>query len=82
MPTLNPPTTLENLWSSDRLFGRYKLHRGVTLAVTGATVKAIQYPLQEDLAAYDRVYTGGHIYTITQAEADVLSAAGWGNYIT
>lgn len=82
MPTLNTPSTLESLWTNDRLFGRYKLHRGVTLAVTGATVKAIQYPLQEDLATYDRVYTGGHTYNITQAEADVLSAAGWGAYIT
>lgn len=82
MPTLTTPSVLEAHWSTDRLFSRYSIHRGVTLAVSGETVSAIQYPLQEDLEHYDRVYMGGQIYEITQAEADVLTAAGWGEYIT
>lgn len=82
MPTLNTPKTRDNLWTSDRLFGRYGLDRGVTLAVKGAAVTILQYPLQDDLAAYDKVYMGGHTYTITQAEADTLTAAGYGSYIT
>lgn len=82
MPTLTTPSVQENLWARDRLFGRYHIDRGVTLAVTGSTVKALQYELQENLATYDHVYVGGKIYTITQAEADTLTAAGYGAYIT
>ena len=82
MPTLTTPSTPENLWTRDRLFGRYRLNRGVTLAVKGSTVTQLQYPLQEDLATYDFVYQGGRIYTISSAEAATLTAAGYGAYIT
>lgn len=82
MPTLTTPSIIEHLWSRDRLFGRYHINRGVTLAVTGAVVKAVQYDLQEDLATYDHVYMGGAIYQISQDEADVLIAAGYGEYIS
>lgn len=82
MPTLTTPAVVDPLWASHRLWSRYSLHRGVTLAVKGSQVSALQYPLQEDLAAYDHVYMGGRIYTITQPEADVLTAAGYGSLIT
>lgn len=82
MPTLNLPFVMERVWSNDRLFGRYQIPRGVSLGVTGATVTPFQYELQEVAGEYDKVYMGGHVHNITQSEADVLSAAGWGAYIT
>lgn len=82
MPTLTTPKIAEQLWARDRLFGRYRIDRGVTLVVSGSTVRAVQYPLQEELGGYDHVYMGGHVYTITSAEAAVLTAAGYGAYIT
>jgi hypothetical protein len=82
MPTLTTPTVDENLWSSHRFWSRYRLPRGVTLLVSGTSVYAAQYPYQEDLEQYDHVYMGGRSYEITQAEADVLIAAGYGDYIT
>lgn len=82
MPKLVPPTVLEN-WPTDHpLFSRYKYARGIALLVSGATVTATQYPYQEDFDTHDHVYLGGHEYEITQAEADVLTAAGYGAYIT
>ena len=35
----------------------------------------------EGLATAQVVYLGGHVHTITQAEADALTAAGYGAYI-
>lgn len=78
---LRTPTVDENLWTQDALFGRYRLPRGVSLLVSGATVTQTQYPNQEDLSSYDHVYLGGHIHQITDAEVAVLTAAGYGAYI-
>lgn len=82
MPKLTTPTVDENLWTTDVFFSRYRLPRGVSLLVSGPTVTATQYPYQEDLEQYDHVYMGGREHTITQAEADVLTAAGYGDFIT
>lgn len=82
MPILTTPKITEQMWARDRLFGRYHIERGVSLLVTGSTVRAAQYPLQEELDDYDHVYMGGKVYDITSAEAAVLTAAGYGAYIT
>ncbi len=82
MPTLTPPTVDDPIESDHPMWGRYKLTRGVTLLVSGATVTAVQYPAQEDLGAYDFVYLGGRAHVISTDEAAVLTAAGYGAYIT
>lgn len=82
MPTLNLPTVDENLWTHHRFWSRYRLARGVSFLVSGASVTATQYPYQEDLEHYDHVYLGGHIYEISDAEAAVLTDAGYGQYVT
>ncbi len=82
MPNFLPPRVEEGLATDHPLFRYYKLHRGVTVLVTGSTVTQAQYPSQEDCEAADRVYLGGHHYTISDAEAAVLTAAGYGAYIT
>lgn len=82
MPTLTTPTADQPLETEHRLFGRYKLNRGISLLVAGSTVIEAQYPNQEDLDLYDFVYLGGRSYEISDDEAATLTAAGYGGYIT
>lgn len=49
---------------------------GMTVLVTGSSVKVKQSPTMDEVAAASVVYLGGHEYEISQAEADVLTAAG------
>lgn len=88
MPTLIGPTYEQNVWSRHPFWGRYKDVWGITLLVKGAAVTQTTYPWQGDLwpggdtsPDWDYVYLGGHTYKITQAQADVLIAAGYGAYV-
>ena len=56
--------------------------RGVSLLINGTTVTATQTPSQDDLAAANYYYLGGHEYTISDYEANVLINAGYGDYVT
>jgi len=56
--------------------------RGVSLLVNGTTVTATQTPSQDDLAAASYYFLGGHEYTISDAQANVLINAGYGEYLT
>lgn len=56
--------------------------RGQSLLVTGNTVTMIETPSQDDLAAADYYFLGGHEYTVTDQQAAVLTAAGYGDYLT
>ena len=56
--------------------------RGVTLLVNGTTVTENQTPSQDDLAAADYYFLGGHEYTIENSVAAILIAAGYGAYVT
>jgi len=56
--------------------------RGVSLLVNGTTVTATQTPSQDDLAAASYYYLGGHEYTISNYEANILINAGYGSYVT
>jgi hypothetical protein len=55
--------------------------RGVTLIVTGSTVEATLYPYQDTLADADFYILGGHTQQITDAQAAILIAAGYGDYV-
>lgn len=57
------------------------IRRGISLLVTGTTVVENQTPSQDDLAACDYYFLGGHEYTIDDAQAAVLIAAGYGEYL-
>ncbi len=80
--TFTPPRVSEGMATDHPLFRYYRIERGVSVLVTGSTVTQVQYPDQEAVQAADFAYLGGHIYPITQAEADTLTAAGYGAYIT
>jgi len=56
--------------------------RGVTLLVNGTTVTESRTPYQDDLANADTYYLGGHAYTLTDAEAQILIDAGYSEYLT
>ena len=56
--------------------------RGVTLIVNGTSVEATLYPYQNTLADADAYYLGGHVYTLTDAEAQILIDAGYADYLT
>jgi hypothetical protein len=56
--------------------------RGVTLIVTGSTVEATLYPYQDTLADADFYILGGHTQQITDAQAAILIAAGYADYVT
>lgn len=56
--------------------------RGVTLIVNGSSVEATLYPYQNTLADADWYILGGHTQEITDEQAAVLIAAGYGDYVT
>ena len=56
--------------------------RGVTLLVNGTVVTESRTPYQDDLANATTYYLGGHEYTLTDAEAQVLIDAGYSEYLT
>ena len=56
--------------------------RGITLLVTGTVVIENQTPSQDDLANCDYYFLGGHIYTVSDTQAAILTAAGYGSYLT
>ena len=56
--------------------------RGQSLLVTGTTVVMTQTPSQDDLAAADVYYLGGHSYTLDDTAAQILINAGYSEYLT
>ena len=59
-----------------QLFRHYRnLDAGINVFVVGGVVTTVEPDYE--FVTPDRVYLGGHIYTITQSEADVLTAAGY-----
>ena len=56
--------------------------RGLTLIVNGTEVEATLYPYQNTLEDADAYYLGGHEYTLTDAQAQILIDAGYSDYLT
>ena len=56
--------------------------RGVTLLINGSTVTENRTPSQDDLAAADQYFLGGHQYVVDQTTANILIAAGYSEYLT
>lgn len=50
--------------------------------MAGDVVTEQRYPWQGDLDDFDFVYLGGYDHQITDAEADVLTDAGYGEFIS
>jgi hypothetical protein len=56
--------------------------RGQTLIVNGTQVIATLTPSQDDLAAASYYFLGGHEYLLSDEQAAVLTAAGYGSWLT
>ncbi len=82
MPTFRPPTVREGPAGPGPLFGRYKLNRGITILKNGTAYTQWRNPTPDTLAAATIAYRGGYVYTVTDAEATALTAAGYGAYLT
>jgi hypothetical protein len=52
------------------------------MIVNGTTVTLTLTPSQDDLAAASYYFLGGHEYEISDGQAAVLIAAGYGDYVT
>jgi hypothetical protein len=78
---LVPPTVDEAPIGIGPLFSRYGMPRGVSLLVTGNTVVEQRWPDQDQIAAADVTYLGGHEYVITDAAAQILIDAGYADCV-
>ena len=56
--------------------------RGLALLITGTNVVETRVPTQDDIAAADFYYEGGHVNTIPDSVATILINAGYGDYVT
>lgn len=82
MYRLEPPAPLETPAGFGRLFWRYPIPRGDSLLVFGTQVVRERSPAVQDTIDADYCYLGGHIYEITETEKNILTNAGYGDYIT
>ena len=76
-----PPTFTERPVTGERLTEtRLKITRGVSvLKNQNGSYTSITYPTTDDFAASLFVYQGGHVYTVSDAEAALLTTAGYGS---
>lgn len=80
---LSTPSIQETPAGWGRLYSRYGIHRGISIVKTGPGVfYETRYPAQTLIEEVEKVYMGGHRHTITVAEAQELTTAGYGSYIT
>lgn len=84
----NPPGRLdrdralqtdESPWPAGRQIPRVV---GLCVLRVGGVWQTVETPRSEDWDAADRRYLGGHVHTVSQAEADDLVAGGYGLYLT
>lgn len=80
--TLRPPSVQETPAGRNILHSRYGIHRGISLIQRAdGSIYATRYPALTDLEAAQRYWLGGYAHTISVEEAELLTAAGFGDYI-
>lgn len=82
MPTFTPRSFTERMVPThtkpvDTLWSRMSVNRTYALLKTGSSYREVLNPSNEEVAAADIAYLGGHIYTVTTQEAAALNAAGY-----
>lgn len=66
-----------------RLFARLRTNQGMTLIRQGGIYRLVSHPDPTvDYVGAERVYVGGHTYTVTPGEAQSLTDAGYGAWLT
>ena len=81
MSTFSPPGRLEHWPVMHPLFGRLSIMRGVSLLKESGVYRQTSEPLDEEIAAAEITYLGGHVYEIDAAEVAALTAGGYGAWI-
>lgn len=77
--TFETPIVREGPAGGHRLFSFYKLNRGITITLTGATYTQRRFLIDSELDDYDAIYRGGYKYTgITSGVRAALIAGGVG----
>lgn len=63
------------------LWDRMYLHRGLTIIRYGTSYQQIDNPSTDQMDTADALFIGGRTYRIDEAEAALLTAAGYGHWI-
>lgn len=83
MYLFTPPTVLRPTGINHPLFGRMRLHQGVSLLKDDAGLyQQVEGPTAEQIDLATIAYLGGHIYLVSDAEASSLRDAGYGEWVT
>lgn len=75
-----PPSRLEHR-GKHPLFGRLLFRQGVSVLKESGGYRQVENPTDEECAAADAVYLGGHVYVVSAEEAESLDSAGYGAYL-
>lgn len=65
-----------------RLLSRYRMKYGQSVVKYGSTYETVVTPSIDVWNTADEVYLGGRVYEISDEEAALLTAAGFGQYLT
>lgn len=77
-----PVVALPFAHSTDRLWGRVTFDRGYAVVKrTDGTYAQVEL-VDRDLPGVEHVYVGGHVHLVDEAEAQALTNAGYGAYLT
>jgi hypothetical protein len=71
------PTISEGPAGEGRLFGRYRLVRGITVLKIQGEYYEMRYPSSEEVQAAEIAYIGGYSYEVSEGEKAALEAAGY-----
>ena len=71
------PTVSEGPLGEGRLFGRYRLVRGITVLKYGSVYTEVRYPSSDEVTEADKAYIGGYSYEVDATEKADLEAAGY-----
>jgi hypothetical protein len=71
------PTVSEGPAGEGRLFGRFRLTRGVSVLKIDGEYYETRFPSSEEVAAAQVAYIGGYSYEVSPGEKVALEAAGY-----
>lgn len=77
MYLFTPPTVKEGPAGLGALFYRYGLLRGISLLKIDGIYYEVRTPSQDEIAEAEIFYQGGHVYTVSNDEANDLIDAGY-----
>lgn len=81
MPLFMPPT-IERPLGTDRLWSHFHFNVGQALLKKDGFYTLAEVVTDEDFAAADIGYLGGHVYEVSDSEARDLADAGYGDWLS